>query len=168
MSDTFPSSLECLFRVPESVRDEDLKAAVNQLAETLKSDLIAAGAPVEVVMEAAAAINQFAKHMQASRVSYGFPDLGGYLDPGSERAAMSSLNSTLATLRDSMTRLRIVRANPEQVQQVLAERDQKFIRCVQSLLQKAVAQQQPVAGTELQFWVQSELFPLMQGEGLVE
>ena len=168
MSDSFPASLECLFNVPESVADKDLRAAVAQLAETLKADLLAVGAPVEVLMEASAAINQFSKHMQASRKPYGYPELGGYTDPGSERAALSSLNSALSALRDAMLRLRVVRANPEQLQSALAERDQKFIRCVQALLQQAVSVQDPVAGTDLQFWVQSTLFPHMQKEGLVE
>jgi hypothetical protein len=168
VSDIFPATLECLFRVPESVKDKELRDAVNQLAETLKSDLLAVGAPVEVLMEASAAINQFAKHMQASRVPYGFPELGGYTDPGSERAALSSLNTTLTALRDAMTKLRIVRANPEQLQAALAERDAKFITCVQALQQRALAQSEPVGGTDLQFWLQSELFPLLRSEGLVE
>jgi hypothetical protein len=168
VSDSFPATLECLFNVPVSVEEDDLRTAVGQLAETLKADLIAVGAPVEVVMEAAAAINQFAKHMQASRKPYGFPELGGYMDPGSERAALSSLNSALTALTGAMVRLRVVRANPEQLQAALAERDHKFIRCVQALLQKAVTQEEAVSGTDLQFWLQSELFPLMQSEGLVE
>ncbi len=168
MSDSFPATLECLFNVPASVEEKDLRGAVAQLAETLKGDLISVGAPVEVVMEASAALNQFAKHMQASRKPYGYPELGGYNDPGSERAALSSLNSALAALRDAMLRLRVVRANPEQLQTALAERDQKFIRCVQALLQKALTQEDSVAATDLQFWVQSTLFPLMQSEGLVE
>lgn len=168
VGDTFPQSLECLFAVPESVLDADLKLAVGQLAETLKSDLIAVDAPVEVVMLAAASINQFCKHSQATRKQYGFPEEGGYSDPGSERAALSSLNTTLASLRDALARLRVARANPEQVKSALAERDQKFVRCVQALLQKAVDQTDPVSGTDLQYWVQSTLFPVMQLEGLVE
>jgi hypothetical protein len=168
VSDSFPATLECLFSVPASVDEEDLRIAVTQLAETLKGDLLVVGAPVEVVMEASAAINQFAKHMQASRKPYGFPEQGGYCDPGSERAALSSLNSALATLTGAMTKLRITKADPAHLQEVLAERDRKFIRCVQALLQRAVKQDQSISGTDLQFWLQSELFPLMQAEGLVE
>ncbi len=154
--------------MPESVCDADLRAACTDLAETMKADMVAIGAPVEVVMEAAAAFLQFAKHSQATRVRYGFTEQGGYSDPGSERAAMSSLNTTLSTYRDAMERRRKLTANPQQLMNAVADRDEKFIRCITVLQQKALQQDEPVQGTSLQFWLQSSLFPLMQEEGLVE
>ena len=168
MSD-FPPELECLFTVPECVKDSDLRIAVGQLARTMKDDLTTVGASVEVIMEASAALLQYAKHVQASRIAYGYPELGGYSDPGSERAAMSSVNGTLTAYRDAMTRLRgSSRMNPEQVAALKEEAGEKFKRCVQQLMQAAVRTVDPVYGTDLQFWVQSTLFPLMQEEGLIE
>ena len=168
MSDLFPAQLEVLFRVPDSVREPDLRAAVTQLAETVKADLVATGAPAEVVMEASVCINQFAKHMQASRVPYGRTEDGGYTDPGSERAALSSLHNGLAGLREALFKMRTVRANPAQVQAAVEERDLKFARCAEKLFKACRDQLEPQAGEALMFWVQSTLFPLMQEEGLVE
>lgn len=169
MSD-FPAELECLFHVPGCVRDQDLQRAVGALADTMKQDLRDVGAAVEVVMEASAALLQYAKHVQASRVPYGFPEEGGYSDPGAERAAMSSVNGTLTAYRDAMAKLRVVRMNPEQLQNAKEEQNGKFIRCVQVLMQKAVKvpEHDALHGDDLQFWIQSELFPLLQEEGLVE
>lgn len=168
MSDLFPVQLEVLFRVPESVHDRDLQAAVTQLAETVKADLVATGAPAEVIMEASVCVNQFAKHMQASRVPYGHTEDGGYTDPGSERAALSSLHNGLAGLREALFKMRAVRANPAQVQAAVEERDQKFARCAEKLFKACREQHELQSGEPLMFWVQSVLFPLMQGEGLVE
>lgn len=167
MSD-FPPELECLFQVPDAVRDEALRAAVGQVALTMKEDLMAIGAPVEIVMEASAALLQYAKHMEATRHPYGFPEDGGYNDPGAERAAMSSVNATLTAYREAMGKLRVVRANPEQLRAAQEERDKAFIRCVQALMQKAARTDEPLAGQDLLFWIQSELFPLLQEEGLQE
>jgi hypothetical protein len=164
----FPPELECLFQVPDAVQDEALRSAVGQLAATMKEDLIVIGAPVEIVMEASAALVQYAKHMEATRHPYGFPEEGGYTDPGAERAAMSSVNSTITAYREAMSKLRVVRANPAQLQAAREERDEKFKRCVQQLMQKAARTEVPVCGQDLLFWVQSELFPLLQEEGLQE
>lgn len=168
MSDLFPAQLDVLFRVPDSVEDRELRAAVEQLAETIKNDLVSTGAPSEVVMEASVCINQFAKHMQASRTPYGHTELGGYTDPGSERAALSSLHAGLAGLREALAKLRIVRANPAQVQAAVEERDQKFAHSAEVLFKRCREQVDPLAGEELMFWVQSVLFPVMQEMGLVE
>lgn len=168
MTDLFPASFEVLFRVPESVDDRDLKQAVEQIAETIKADLIACGAPVEVVMEASVCVNQFAKHMQASRQPYGRTELGAYTDPGSERAALSSLHNGLSTLREALYKLRVTKANPQQVQAAIEEHDQKFIRCAQMLFQRCRDQLDPLSGEDLMFWVQGVLFPLLQEEGLAE
>lgn len=168
MSDVFPANLEVLFHVPQAITDEDLRAAIGQLAETLKADLIAVGAPVEVVMEASTSLNQFAKHMQASRQPYGYPENGGYSDPGSERAALSSLHNGLTSLREAMAKLRVYRMNPEQLAAALDERDRKFARCAQALFQTCREQEQPLTGDDLMFFIQATLFPLMQAEGLVE
>lgn len=168
MNDLFPAQLEVLFRVPDSVEDPELRDAVEQLAETVKADLVAVGAPAEVIMEASVCVNQFAKHMQASRVPYGHTELGGYTDPGSERAALSSLHNGLSGLREALFKMRAVKASPAQVQAAVEERDQKFARCAQGLFKACRDQLDPQAGEELMFWVQSVLFPLMQEEGLVE
>lgn len=168
MSDLFPSCYTVLFKVPESLDDPDLCAAVDSLAEQLMADLVACGAPVEVIMEASVSVNQFAKHMQASRQPYGHTELGAYTDPGSERAALSSLHNGLASLRDALYRLRVVKANPAQVQSAVEERDQKWVKCMQALFHACSAQTDPMRGDELMFWVQSVLFPKLQEEGLEE
>lgn len=167
MSDLFPAELEILFRVPEGVEAE-LRTAVQALAETVKADLVATGAPAEVVMEASVCVNQFAKHMQASRQPYGHTELGAYSDPGSERAALSSLHAGLAGLREALYKMRTIRANPAQVQAAVEERDQKFASCAEKLFKACRDQLEPQSGETLMFWVQSVLFPLMQEEGLVE
>jgi len=161
----FPSSLEILFRVP-AVGDSDLSAAVEEIATSLKADLVATGAPVEVVMEASVSVNQFAKHMLASHRAYG--TMGAYTDPGSERAAMSSLHTGLTSLREAMLKLRVAKASPAQVSAAVEERDQKFIRCAQALYQACRLQMDPLKGEDLMFWVQGKLFELLQREGLVE
>lgn len=168
MSDLFPAQLDVLFRVPESVTEQDLRTAVEQLAETIKADLVSTGAPSEVIMEASVCINQFAKHMQASRIAYGRTELGGYTDPGSERAALSSLHAGLAGLREALAKLRTVRANPAQVQAAVEERDQRFARAAEAFFKACRDQQDPQAGEELMFWAQGILFQRMQKEGLVE
>lgn len=168
MSDLFPAELDVLFQVPESVEDPALSRAVEQLASSIKADLVATGAPAEVIMEASVCVNQFAKHMQASRQPYGRTELGAYIDPGSERAALSSLHGGLAALRDALARMRAVKANPAQVQAAVEERDQKFAKVAQQLFRECRNQLEPQHGESLMFWVQGVLFPLMQKEGLVE
>lgn len=168
MSDLFPAELEVLFRVPEAVDDAELRAAVMQLAGTIKADLVATGAPAEVIMEASVCVNQFAKHMQASRQPYGHTELGAYSDPGSERAALSSLHGGLSALREALFKMRAVKANPAQVQSAVEERDKSFARCAQALFKACRDQPEPMKGEELMFWVQSVLFPIMREEGLVE
>jgi hypothetical protein len=168
VSDLFPAELEVLFRVPESVEDAELSAAVVQLAGTIKADLVATGAPAEVIMEASVCVNQFAKHMQASRQAYGHTELGAYSDPGSERAALSSLHAGLAALREALFKMRAIRANPAQVQVAVEERDQKFARVAEKLFMECRDQLEPQAGETLMFWVQSVMFPVMREEGLVE
>lgn len=123
VSDLFPAELDVLFQVPESVDDPPLRRAVEQLASTIKADLVVTGAPAEVIMEASVCVNQFAKHMQASRQPYGHTELGAYSDPGSERAALSSLHGGLAALREALFKMRTIRANPAQVQAAVEERD---------------------------------------------
>jgi hypothetical protein len=168
VSDLFPAELEVLFRVPASVEDRELRAAVEQLAGTVKADLVAVGAPAEVIMEASVCVNQFAKHMQASRIPYGHTEAGGYTDPGSERAALSSLHNGLAGLREALFKMRTIKANPAQVQAAVEERDQKFARVAQALFKACRDQDEPVTGEALMFWVQSVMFPVMREEGLVE
>lgn len=168
MSDTFPATLEVLFDIPASFDDEALKPAITQLAETLKSDLVSVGAPVEVVMEASTCLNQFAKHMQASRKRYGYPEEGGYSDPGSERAALSSLHGGLTALREAMSRLRVTRVNPEALKQAIDERDQKFVAAAQKFLKACKDQEEALGGEDLMFFVQKTLFAYLQEGGLVE
>jgi hypothetical protein len=168
VSDLFPAELEVLFRVPQSVEDTELRAAIEQLADSVKADLVATGAPAEVVMEASVCVNQFAKHMQASRIPYGHTEKGSYTDPGSERAALSSLHNGLTALREALFKLRVVQANPAQVQAAVEERDQRFARVAQALFKACRGQLEPQGGEELMFWVQSVMFPAMREEGLVE
>jgi hypothetical protein len=166
MGDVFPSNLEVLFQVPRSVCDEDLRAAVEQLAETLKADLVATGAPVEVVMEASVAVSQYAKHIQASRLPFGRP--GAYADPGSERAMLSGIRTSLADLRQAMFSLRVIKTNPEEIRQAIEARDHAFARCAERLFKVCRDQDEPLDGEELMFFVQNALFPLLQEEGLVQ
>lgn len=167
MSDVFPSSYEILFRV-QQVEDGELRTAVDELADSLKADLVATGAPVEVIMEASVSINQFAKHMLASGKPYGHVEQGAYDTPGSERAALSSLHNGLTSLREAMLKLRIAKANPAQVQQAMEEYDHKFKRCAEELFKQAKAHEEPLAGDDLMFWIQEKLFGLLQKEGLAE
>lgn len=168
MSDLFPASLEVLFGVPKSVEDPELRVAVRQLSENVKADLVATGAPAEVIMEASVCVTQFAKHMQASRIPYGHTEDGGYTDPGSERAALSSLHNGLAALREALFKLRANKANPAQIQSAIEERDGKFRRVAETLFTECKKQTDPMRGEELMFWVQSVMFPVMKEEGLVE
>jgi hypothetical protein len=167
MADSFPAAFEVLFAVPSSVVEEDLKSAVRELAETVKSDLVTVGAPTEVVMEAAACVSQFAKHMQASRRPYGLEN-GGYLDPGAERMALSSIHQGLGNLRDGLAKLRTAKASPEQVQAAVDDRDMRFTRAAQGLFMACRAQEEPLAGEDLMFWVQGELFTRLKAEGIAE
>jgi hypothetical protein len=168
VSDLFPERYAVLFRVPESVDDTELHAAVEELAESLKADLVACGAPVEVIMEASVCLNQFAKHMQASRQPYGRTELGAYGDPGSERAALSSLHNGLSTLREALFKLRVVKASPAQIDAARDEQTAKFRHVCTTLFQAARAQVDPLRGEDLMFWVQGVMFPVMQEEGLAE
>lgn len=165
---SFPASFEVLFRVPASMEDGELSTAVSHLAELLKADLVAVGAPVEVIMEASVSVNQFAKHMQASARPYGQVEAGAYDNPGSERAALSSLHNGLTSLREAMLKLRMAKANPGQVAAAVEERDQKFVRCAQELFKRCRAQADPLKGEDLMFWVQGVLFSLLRAEGLAE
>lgn len=167
MNDSFPASYEILFRVPQ-VAEGELHIAVEDLAASLKADLMATGAPAEVIMEASVSVNQFAKHMLASGKPYGHVEQGAYDTPGSERAALSSLHSGLTSLREAMFRLRVAKANPAQVQQALEEYDYKFKRVAEELFKQAKAQEEPLGGDDLMFWIQEKLFALLQGEGLAE
>lgn len=167
MADTFPASFEVLFAVPSSVKDEDLQIAVKELAETIKSDLVITGAPTEVIMSAAACVAQFAKHMQASRNPYGL-DQGGYLDPGSERMALSSIHTGLKELREALAKIRSVKATPEQVQAAVDDRDMRFQRAAHGLFKWCRQQQEPLAGDDLMFQVQAALFDQLKQEGLAE
>lgn len=167
MADSFPASFEVLFDVPPSVDEDVMKVAVKELSETVKSDLMATDAPVEVIMLAAACISQFAKHSQAARHPYGVEN-GGYNDPGAERMALSSLHSALGTLRDSLARLRQAKVNPEQVQEAVDDRDRRFARSAEVLFKACRGQEQPLAGHDLMQWVQEILFAQLKAEGLVE
>lgn len=168
VADSFPAGFEVLFAVPSFVTDDDLKTAVAQLAETLQSDLVATGAPVEVVMEASACVLQFAKHMQASRKSYGNVEEGGYNDPGAERMALSSIHQGLTSLREALFKLRVVKVSPEQVKAAIDERDRKFFRSAEATFRACRQQEKPLQGEDLMFFVQGELFARMRDEGLVE
>jgi hypothetical protein len=167
VSDSFPASYEILFRVPQ-VGEGELRVAVDDLTASLKADLVETGAPVEVIMEASVSVNQFAKHMMASTKPYGHVEEGAYDTPGSERAALSSLHNGLTSLREAMLKLRIAKANPLQVQQAMEEYDHRFRRVAEALFKQAKAQEEPLAGDDLMFWIQGVLFALLQGEGLAE
>jgi hypothetical protein len=168
VADSFPASFEVLFRIPASVEDPELRTAVEQLAETLKTDLVVTGAPVEVIMEASVSVSQFAKHMQASTKPYGHVDAGAYDSPGAERAALSSLHTGLTSLREALFKLRIAKSSPAQVSAAIEDRDKRFARCAQELFVRCRANETPLAGEDMMFWVQRHLFGLLKEEGLVE
>jgi hypothetical protein len=157
-----------LFRIPASVEDGELRTAVEQLAETLKEDLVATGAPVEVIMEASVSVSQFAKHMQASSKPYGQLAAGAYDNPAAERMALSSLHTGLTSLREALLKLRVAKASPAQVSAAIEDRDKRFARCAQELFVRCRANESPLAGEDLMFWVQGQLFALLRMEGMVE